>query len=176
MNLSVRSCDQCGRSFRKSGPCNIYCSDLCRFWSKTTRVGKCIEWTTATDKDGYGKFQTGKHKHQSHHRAHKWIYEQLVGQVGDNYVLHECDNPRCVNVKHLFLGDAADNYADSKKKDRHNRGSRNGMSKLTDARVRQIRKLHDSGISAYGIAKDFSISHHCAWRIATRRGWTHVKD
>ncbi len=174
MNLSVRSCDQCGRSFKKSGSSNVHCSDLCRFWSKTTRVGKCVEWTAATDKDGYGKFQTGKHKCQSHHRAHKWIYEQLVGRVGDNYVLHECDNPRCVHVKHLFLGDAADNHADSKSKNRHSYGSKNGMSKLTETQVKQIRRKYDQGMTLDEIADQYPVTRVPIHQIVTRKTWKHV--
>ncbi len=34
------------------------------------------------------------------------------------HVLHKCDNRRCVNVDHMFLGDQALNMADKKAKGR----------------------------------------------------------
>lgn len=87
-------------------------NDLARFWSKTERRGECVLWTAGLDKDGYGKFATGPHGGQKHHRAHRWIYEQLVGPVNAPVLRHSCDTPACVNVEHLIPGSHADNVHD----------------------------------------------------------------
>jgi hypothetical protein len=67
------------------------------------------------DKDGYGKFKVkGKH-----YRSHRWIYEQLVGPLGNLLCCHTCDNPGCVNPEHLYAGNQFDNERDKIERGRH---------------------------------------------------------
>lgn len=69
---------------------------LDNFFQHVEKVG-CWQWTGATDR-GYGKFYA-RHKTV---RAHRWLYEQLVGPVPDGLVLdHVCRNRACVNPDHL---------------------------------------------------------------------------
>jgi hypothetical protein len=63
----------------------------------------------------------------------------------DRFVCHRCNNGRCVNINHLFLGSQKDNIDDCVKKKRHCFGERNGMSKLTRKQVREMRKLYAIG-------------------------------
>lgn len=52
---------------------------------------------------------------------------QTLGvNLGDQVVMHTCDNPRCVNVQHLVPGTQAQNLADMRNKGRSRpRNSRN---------------------------------------------------
>lgn len=53
--------------------------------------------------------------------SHRMAYEVLVGPIPDgSCVLHSCDNPRCVNPSHLFLGSQSDNINDMIEKGRAN--------------------------------------------------------
>lgn len=51
---------------------------------------------------------------------HRVAYEEYVGEIPRGmHVLHRCDNPRCHNPKHLFLGTVSDNMRDMHAKKRH---------------------------------------------------------
>jgi hypothetical protein len=66
------------------------------FFAKV-EIGDCWHWVGATDR-GYGKFWAeGRTR-----RAHRWLYEALVGMVPHGMDLdHLCRNRACVNPDHL---------------------------------------------------------------------------
>ena len=79
-----------------------------RFWSKVNRdgpvpeyrpsLGPCWLWTAGCMRGGYGHFWTGA----THHGAHRFAYELLVGSIPDRLTLdHLCRNRACVNPHHL---------------------------------------------------------------------------
>lgn len=74
----------------------------------------CWEWTGSLNGEGYGRLSLyGKAK-----LAHRVSYETCCGDVGNLFVLHKCDNRRCVNPSHLMLGDAKANSDDMRAKGR----------------------------------------------------------
>lgn len=90
---------------------------------------------------------------------------------GDNYVLHKCDNRRCVNPDHLFLGSFQDNMDDMKSKKRQNFGTRNGHAKLTDEKAREILRSNES---LPILAERYGITPVSAWQVRHRKTWKHV--
>lgn len=120
-------CETCGALFEK--PRNHsnsikHCSVACRFWPKVDKSGGqdgCWEWKGCTDNTrngGYGMFTMDYRSH----RAHRIAYELTHGPIPDGLVAcHHCDNPRCCNPSHLFIGTVADNNADRERKGRSNR-------------------------------------------------------
>lgn len=137
---------------------------------RTDRSGgpdACWPWTRSSNrKGGYGRFkQNGKNL-----LAHRAAWLCINGSIPENLrVLHRCDNPPCCNPGHLFLGTQAENVADmhAKKRDRKrgSMGSANGMSKLTEDDVRNIRA---DGRPLRDISTDYGISYNYAGLI--RRG------
>ncbi len=123
-----------------------------RFWSKVN-VGdraECWPWRAKISGKGYGGFQDMK--------AHRVAYELLEGPIPEGMMLcHHCDNPKCVNPSHMFIGAAADNNRDCMEKGRHGcpRGEKHPNSKLSDADVAAIRASNQRGVDLarlYGVA------------------------
>jgi len=79
---------------------------------KITKTG-CLEYQGATNR-GYGIMSYQGKPWLTHRLA--WLFTNK--DPGDRWVLHKCDNPKCFNPKHLFLGDAKDNCHDAVKKGR----------------------------------------------------------
>ena len=76
---------------------------------------ECWVWTGSLFESGYGRFSRSNKKL----RAHRVSYEIYKGAIPDGmHVLHECDNPPCVNPNHLFLGTHLDNMKDMERKGR----------------------------------------------------------
>lgn len=152
-----------------------------RFWSKV-KIGnddECWEWI-AGHSGGYGRFEISGKKVA----AHRFSYELFYGAIsGDFVVLHECDNPRCVNPKHLRLGTLSDNMQDMWDKGRHSfpsnafvhwdrHGERNPKSKLTQDDIFKIRAFFDRGLStAKELARIYSISTVHVYDIVNLKCW-----
>ena len=75
----------------------------------------CWEWMGGRNRFGYGSFNIGRITFA--HRASWILHESDI--PSDMLVLHKCDNPGCVNPKHLFIGTNQDNTRDAVKKGRH---------------------------------------------------------
>lgn len=89
--------------------------DIERFWSKVDKSGDCWEWVGYLNEKGYGKFRLNN-KLQ---RAHRISYALKYGAIPEGMlVCHRCDNPKCVNPEHLFIGTTTDNARDSISKGR----------------------------------------------------------
>jgi len=76
----------------------------------------CWLWLNGYNSAGYGVVWDGK-KQQL---AHRISYVQCIGSLNKNlYVLHRCDNRRCINPAHLFVGSHKQNMEDMQNKSRH---------------------------------------------------------
>lgn len=119
-----------------------------RFWSKVNKgsEGDCWEWNAGLrDREGYGCFSI---THRQKEGAHRYSWMIHNGPIPKGmFVCHKCDNPRCVNPNHLFVGTAQENVADMVAKSRQAFGAKSKCSgkKLTISQVIEIRHKYKSG-------------------------------
>lgn len=95
----------------------------------------CFNWTGHLDADGYGHIFVNGKKIKAHRYA--YIFSTRIAVPSDVMICHLCDNPSCVNPKHLVPGNCTENNHDKIKKGRANFS---GGKKLTDEQVYDIRK------------------------------------
>lgn len=106
--------------------------------------------------------------------AHRLAYELAKGPVPAGMIVrHRCDNPKCVNPRHLLVGTYLDNSADALERDRLVRGSRHGRARLNEAAVRYIRRARASGATYKELGKRFGC-HLSSIHYAAKLGWQHV--
>lgn len=102
-------------------------------WKFVTNYGdydKCWEWTRGCATGGYGCFTVKNRLYKTHRIA----YMLVKGDPGCLYVCHSCDNPKCCNPSHLWLGTTDDNMKDMVRKGRSAKGDRHS-SKTHPERV-----------------------------------------
>ena len=90
-------------------------------------------------------------------------------------VLHTCDNPRCVNPRHLFLGNAKVNGEDMVAKGRSPCGEKNGSAKLTEATVRAIYEASGHA-SLQSVANRFGVTFKAVCNIKYGYRWNCVTN
>ena len=128
-----------------------------RFWEKVNKdgpvqphrpeLGQCWVWTASLATSGYGAFGVVQGDIRM---AHRVSWRIAHGTLPDEqWVLHKCDNRRCVRPDHLFLGNAKDNSADMWAKGRgvgsKLRGERHCNAKLSFAQITEIRERYQRG-------------------------------
>lgn len=179
------TCSHCEKLF--DYPCRVrprkYCSRTCyelgrvqdlrtRFLSKLNRTDTCWLWTAARNSDGYGQIGVeGTSK-----LAHRVAYVLFRGEIPEGMeVCHKCDNPACCNPDHLFLGETIDNMQDMAAKDRSTHGERNPHAKLTEAQVREARRLYATGLhTATRLGRMFGVAEQTMSALLKRRTWKRI--
>ena len=79
----------------------------------------CWEWQASRNKKGYGTICDENGRKGRSLLAHRASYEMFIGPIPAGlFVMHKCDNPRCVNPYHLKTGTAQENSTDMTDKSR----------------------------------------------------------
>ena len=137
----------------------------------------CWEWFGNMFSSGYGQFKA-KNLHPTPIPAPRAAWMLFNGQIkSGQWVLHNCDNPRCVNPAHLRLGTPQDNVDDMVSRGRNSKGEDRPAAKLTDAGVREMRRLYVPRKMSYRkLAEKFGVTKTAAYEAVQEIGWKHVTD
>ncbi len=140
----------------------------------------CHEWLGTRDDRGYGLLSYGPRKSCRMLKAHRLAWEASNGVElpSDVSILHSCDNPPCVNPRHLRPDTHQENMREAKARNRLVRGVDVINARLTPSIVREMRSLrYTRGMSNYAIALEYGVSVGTVWNAVSLRGrtWRHVE-
>jgi hypothetical protein len=137
-----------------------------RILSEYNKVTGCLEVVShSLDRYGYPRVK----RRGVGHSAHRVVWMEMHGDIPPStYVCHSCDNRRCINTDHLFLGTMYDNINDMIAKRRHTHGERNGCHKLSDSDVITI---YNSELSKSELSDRYCVSERQIYYIKQKRRW-----
>ena len=144
-----------------------------RFWKYAQAGNKdeCWEWQGVINWLGYGCFQLN----YKMVKAHRVSWEIHKGEIPPGLkALHRCNNRRCINPHHLYLGTQSDNIKQAVRDGtlKPMQGESHPRHKLTTEQVLVIRASHN--LSYRELASKYHVSRITIGEIMTRRSWKHV--
>ncbi len=141
----------------------------------------CWNWEGFIAPSGYGKITAIRLGVQSTHRL-SWLIHK--GKIPDGrWVLHTCDNKKCCNPDHLYLGTVKENVKDAMERGQFPKGpnkkkgfigSKHPLTELNEDKVRYIKFLCKNNFNRSEICSFFGVKKHVIGQIARNKTWKHV--
>lgn len=131
-------------------------------------MSECIEHTQKGNAGGYGNTTIKGRMCYLHRLAYAEHNGLDVFAMGDVVIRHTCDNPRCINPRHLLAGTQAQNMQDKVQRGRIPKGEAHKRAKLTDLQVGEIRRLYtlkENRPSQRTLAVQYGVSQRQILRI-----------
>lgn len=186
-------CKSCAKPFITGSSIKHHCSPECRVKDAARLVAdkdSCWEWQGSINpKSGYGQLSSWENGKRILLTAHRVSFRAFNGPIPSGLcVCHTCDNRKCFNPHHLFLGSVKDNSVDMVKKGRWYGGERtvhwtstspekiplgekHHAAKLTESDVRYIR---ESSETLQALSEKFAVSKTTLSLIKRMKIWKHV--
>jgi hypothetical protein len=188
-----KRCEFCNQEFNEV-TISKECSLKCKLLNRKKEINGCWEWQGKISKNGYGYIQ---HK-KKHMLTHRTSYETFIENIPFGLcVCHKCDNKKCINPEHLFLGTHKDNIQDAKEKGRlpdqrgrkhseetlkklklrrrpDKRGEKHHLCKLTEKDVKEIRELLKLNFKQKEIGCRYGVDQSVISQIKHKKSWAHI--
>lgn len=136
----------------------------------------CLEYKKLNSK-GYGHFVHTNGKERYGPDAHRAAWQLFNGIIPPKlFVCHKCDNKKCVNIDHLYLGTAQDNCRDKLERKLANLrfGEKHGSAKLKEKQVIEIKKRLEEGFFDFEIARVYKVATATIYAIKNKLSWKHL--
>lgn len=143
---------------------------------------ECVPYNYRSDGFGYSQPRLTSSKAVKGHRfSYCWSNAVAYDAIKELVIMHSCDNPACVNPKHLSAGTMAQNNADRASKKRTYVSIK--MRKLTQEDVAIIKERHAKAVGydkvngVNALAREFGVDSNVIYK-AVRGGyddWTPEK-
>lgn len=178
-----RFCRRCFYVHKRAHPEEFQLSER-EFWDRVQKTSGCWFYMGPTrGQRGYGAWKS--------EYAHRFSWRIAHGPIPKGlFVLHRCDNTKCVRPDHLWLGTHEDNMREMKRRGRGPAGERNGSrthpermqrgvdrhnARLNPRKVRRMRKLYAGGMRLCLLAREFDVAHATVLAVVRRKTWKHVE-
>ena len=165
-----------GRKRRRDG--SVYSIDELKDRTVYDQHSKCWNWDMSLNSYGYGQ---ARHKEKSY-LAHRLMYMLVHPEenIANRLICHKCDNRKCINPKHLysgtFLTNMQDMYRRGRAKPTGSKGEAHFDAKLTEKKVKDIRRWHSLGVMGYrNLGKYFGVDRTVIRGIIKGKYWKNVK-
>lgn len=177
MPLILVNCTHC-KKIHIASPRARFCCKSCAFHanveSRPSDPNQCWLWNGKRTDNGKGYGYVSLKG--EHCRSHKLSYELFNAPIPkDQWVLHSCHNPGCVNPSHLRLGSPFDNAQDRVKANRNGntRGINSGSTHLTEAEVLHI---YNSATCSQVLANKYNVARQTIRAIRNGQNWSHLTN
>ena len=144
----------------------------------------CMEWTKNIGNNGYGVVYKTTDGIRTRMTTHRLAWTVFRGPIPEGkFICHTCDNKKCINIDHLYVGTAADNGRDFAERGTHwskiyperlRRGASHTGAKLTDVTAMKIRELYAAGRGMQSLSDEFNVSLKTVMNVIHGRVWQHV--
>jgi len=149
-----------------------------RFWKKVkiSNENECWPWLGRLDNCRYGILDIDGKGIKAHRFSYIVHYGNVPINPPDLCVCHSCDNPSCVNPKHLWIGTRTDNMQDKMKKGRgnHLRGINASKVILNENQVIEIKEKLKLDMKISELSKIYGVSRIAIWHIKKGHNWKHI--
>lgn len=150
-----------------------------RFWgtAKIAKPNECWNWTgTLFKRGGYARFSITENGKNIRLRANRVAYYFVTKKhPGRFFVCHSCDNPKCINPSHMFLGTHKINQLDKVSKGRTPKGNQHSNRVLTEEIVKEMRhRCLVRGETRAAVADDLGFNRSTVVYAVLGINWKHV--
>jgi hypothetical protein len=183
-----RLCEYCKNEFIPNSIAKE-CSLKCRILNKIERKENgCWDWKGKITNAGYGEITLDRKYLLIHREAYKLFKGDIPNGLN---VCHSCDNKKCCNPDHLWVGTQKENINDCVKKDRRTKGGwsytreyaprntgrpgqKHHANKIRDHDVYEIRELLKQGLNQKQIANRYGVDQSVISKIKNGKAWSHI--
>ncbi len=172
--IRENECENCRKIYLQDHPGRRWCSEMCKFLSQIEK-NNCWIWKGGLGRHGYAQHRMNNTPIVAYRAA--WIL--FKGEIPKGIcVCHRCDNKKCVNPDHLFLGTQSDNMKDMLEKGRRRKdlkGQDVPHSRLKDKDIKDIFEMRKNRYKIREIAEVFKVHKTHIGKILQRKKWKHIE-